>query len=227
MPPRTRGAGRVRLIFLGPENTTGLATLPVEMLLEITAHLKTVPVPHIIALLPVLVFLEQACASTRVSDAYEKRHYRYGGMNTVSSTNPNLEKELAKALVRQAEIVTIRNPDLAIRQVCPAVKIVTVTFADWCADTVYAEFARCLSVFPNLETIQILRVSDCIYHVWKRLPSPLPGVHKIVDLLPHLTGSRPVKQTEAFPQKTKHWLTLQNGFCAACLRIGVRANMWM
>ncbi|KAJ6624681.1 hypothetical protein B0H10DRAFT_2005612 [Mycena sp. CBHHK59/15] len=44
MPPRTRGAGRVRLMALGPVNTTGLAALPVETLLEITAHLKTVPV---------------------------------------------------------------------------------------------------------------------------------------------------------------------------------------
>ncbi|KAJ6605064.1 hypothetical protein B0H10DRAFT_2077060, partial [Mycena sp. CBHHK59/15] len=32
-------------------------------------------------------------------------------MNTVSSTN--VEKEVAKALVRKAEVVTIRNPDLA------------------------------------------------------------------------------------------------------------------
>ncbi|KAJ6605065.1 hypothetical protein B0H10DRAFT_2077065, partial [Mycena sp. CBHHK59/15] len=89
MPPRTRGAGRVRLMAL-PVNTTGLAALLVETLLEITAHLKTVPVPCHTSSLYCLscvylehlnplralsetckrlrnVFLEQACASTRVS----------------------------------------------------------------------------------------------------------------------------------------------------------------
>ncbi|KAJ6624665.1 hypothetical protein B0H10DRAFT_2212458 [Mycena sp. CBHHK59/15] len=181
---------------LGPVNNTGLAALPVETLLEITTHLKTVPVPCNISTHHFLscvylerlnalralsetckrlrsVFLEQAWrrleayASARGSDAYENTHYwhyRFSGRRSIFSTGR--EKELARALLWQAEVVTIRNPDLAqyvkffpqsiehTKYELMGYRRRRITLADWCADTVYAEFARCLSLLPNLETIQ-------------------------------------------------------------------------
>ncbi|KAJ7303048.1 hypothetical protein DFH08DRAFT_657905, partial [Mycena albidolilacea] len=46
MPPRTRNAGRGRLVALGLSiNTSGLPSLPVEVLEETLSHLSDVPVP--------------------------------------------------------------------------------------------------------------------------------------------------------------------------------------
>ncbi|KAJ6562263.1 hypothetical protein B0H19DRAFT_1143996 [Mycena capillaripes] len=65
------------------------------------------------------------------------------------------------------EIVTVRNPSLASEvkrvQSLPSfrkftiLRIVTVLLSEWSADTVFREFFRCLSLLPNLDTVQLVR----------------------------------------------------------------------
>ncbi|KAJ7120202.1 hypothetical protein C8R44DRAFT_672034 [Mycena epipterygia] len=178
MPPRTRNGGRARLVELGlPINTTGLPSLPVEILHEIVSHLVGAPVPcadfHVLSrthlerpqtLRPLSetcqrlrsVFLARAlehlevCASHKVSETYVYRNHLYRHRSMLWSTH--ISMEFARELVRQAEIVTVRNPALA-----QEVKIVTAVLSDWSAPTVLPEFFKCLSVLNNLHTIQIIR----------------------------------------------------------------------
>ncbi|KAJ7907122.1 hypothetical protein B0H13DRAFT_1618778 [Mycena leptocephala] len=179
MPPRTRNAGRGRILALGiPVNTTGLPSVPGEILDEIVSHLSDVPIPLFEAHVLSCTYLEhtetlralsetcrrlrnvflvrawqrlEVCASRRVSDGYEYRGRRYQ-QNSSSLWSNELAKDFAQELVRQMEIVTVRSPALASE-----VRIVTVILSEYCATTVFPEFFRCLSLLPNLHTIQIVK----------------------------------------------------------------------
>ncbi|KAJ7889578.1 hypothetical protein B0H13DRAFT_2041276 [Mycena leptocephala] len=178
MPPRTRSAGRGRLLALGlPVNRSGLPSLPVEILDEIVSHLIDVPVPIFeVCILPCIylertqtlralsetcqclrsAFLARAwqhlevCASRRIPGPHSydmvNRLYWLGLWKNRIAT------EFARELVRQMEIVTVRNPALAFN-----VGTVTVVLSEKSAHTVFPEFFRCLSLLPNLHTIQIVR----------------------------------------------------------------------
>ncbi|KAJ7127245.1 hypothetical protein C8R43DRAFT_1028132 [Mycena crocata] len=176
MAPRTRNGGRARLLALGvPINTTGLPALPVEILHEITSHLTSAPVPckedqvlasnyleRSVALRALAetctrlrsVFLVAAwqhlevCASTKVSGVSLNGRRRF----LSSLWFRELSMGLARELVRQMEIVTIRNPTLA-----QEVRIVTVVLSDSSAATIIPEFFAVLNMLPRLETLQILR----------------------------------------------------------------------
>ncbi|KAJ7215199.1 hypothetical protein C8J57DRAFT_1600502 [Mycena rebaudengoi] len=150
MAPFTRAGGRKRILALGPVNTTGLASLPVETLREIISHFETIPVPCSLSmartcrrLRSVLVVLAyerlESCASFKISD--KRMHPGYYGRQP---------HELTKELIRQVEIVTIRDPSLA--------QIVTAVLFDLSSATVFPEFVQGLSAMPNLETIQLLYV---------------------------------------------------------------------
>jgi len=59
-------------------------------------------------------------------------------------------RSLALELVRQLEIVTIRDPTLA-----EYVQIVNVEIGIYAQTSVLAELARCLALFPNMHTVQL------------------------------------------------------------------------
>ncbi|KIM45472.1 hypothetical protein M413DRAFT_442140 [Hebeloma cylindrosporum] len=60
------------------------------------------------------------------------------------------EPRLALELVRQLEIVTVRDPSLA-----EYVKVVNVMIGNHCIRDVLRELARCLALFPNLEVFRM------------------------------------------------------------------------
>ncbi|KAJ7185903.1 hypothetical protein C8R46DRAFT_881137 [Mycena filopes] len=176
MPPHTRKGGKLRLLASGPVNTSGLPVLPVELLHEIVSHLPCTPIPclswHVLSgdhlarstALRALsetcqrlrsVFLAHAwshvevCASAKISPSYKFRG-RPGERRNMWSMK--LAIDLARELVRQTEILTVRNPALA-----PEVRTLSVALSESSADTLFPEFLRSLSLLPNLETLQIIR----------------------------------------------------------------------
>ncbi|KAK0217259.1 hypothetical protein IW262DRAFT_1275785, partial [Armillaria fumosa] len=70
------------------------------------------------------------------------------------------EKEVATELVRELEVVIVRNPPLAVT--------ISVTLWRFSADTVYLEFARCLALLQNLHTLQDCGIgsSKALYEVF-------------------------------------------------------------
>ncbi|KAJ7117988.1 hypothetical protein C8R43DRAFT_98899 [Mycena crocata] len=181
MPPRTRNGGRGRLMALGVAvNTTGLPALPLEILLEIISHFLSVPSPCKVQHVLSCAYLErphalralsetckrlrsaflaraweriEVCASRRVSESYSYRKHDYDSTydRETNLWSNELAIELATELVRQMEVVTIRNPALAQQ-----VKTVTIVLSEWCSDTVLPDFFASLSQLPNLDTLQIL-----------------------------------------------------------------------
>ncbi|RDB23832.1 hypothetical protein Hypma_008940 [Hypsizygus marmoreus] len=163
-------------IRAGPVNTSGLPALPTELLLEIISYFPTIRVPATSArnveVFPgiylqrtkVLRTLSQTCKSLRGMflplswERIEPCASDRVGNNRRSSTRAGIprlwEKVLATDLVRQLEIVTIRNPSLA-----SYVKVVNVILTTFSSDTVVPELARCLALLPNLHTFQILGTS--------------------------------------------------------------------
>jgi hypothetical protein len=118
----------------GIANTTGFPALPTELLLEITSYLKSVPVPmcchhprHVLVYPAsylekhqILRAFSQMCRSLRSTFlphvwrtievcASAKLDKKATSMRVLRKVN----KELATELVRQLEIVTIRDPTLA------------------------------------------------------------------------------------------------------------------
>ncbi|KAF4623882.1 hypothetical protein D9613_001451 [Agrocybe pediades] len=59
-------------------------------------------------------------------------------------------KNYATELVRQLEIVTVRQPELA-----QLVRVINIVITEYSQHSVLSEFARSLSCFPNLHTLQI------------------------------------------------------------------------
>ncbi|KAJ7466127.1 hypothetical protein FB451DRAFT_1402520 [Mycena latifolia] len=163
MPPRARN-GRAHLL-LGPVNTTGPPSLPVETLHEITSYFAGAPISCTISkVLPGRpealralshtcrhlrsVFLAQSwerlevCASRSVVESRERS--ALDGING----SKKLPKDLARKLVRQTEILTVHNPSLA-----QYVRVVSVVLIGWSAETVFPKFFHCLSLLTHLETI--------------------------------------------------------------------------
>ncbi|KAJ6481575.1 hypothetical protein C8R47DRAFT_982492 [Mycena vitilis] len=162
MPPQTRNRGRGRLVSLGPVNTSGLPSLPFETLDEIVSHLTSVAVPYSVGERPFLCptqleyseslrSLSETCRRLRRVFLVRAWQHLQVCASRRRSTRSRWPKELAEELVRQLEVVTIRNPTLASH-----VRIITVCLTEASAETVFAEFFRCLSLFQNLETVQIV-----------------------------------------------------------------------
>ncbi|KAK0200096.1 hypothetical protein DFS33DRAFT_217786 [Desarmillaria ectypa] len=150
----------------------GLPSLPIELLLEIFSYWPSIPIswPESPALFPNIYLershtiraLTQTCTSLRAIllplawqnlEACASRDLRNEGRPSRRSKPSLAEKygdEVATELVRQAEIVTIRNPSLATH-----VQTVSVTLTKIYATRVFEEFARCLTLLPNIKTLQI------------------------------------------------------------------------
>ncbi|RDB21235.1 Phosphoribosylglycinamide formyltransferase [Hypsizygus marmoreus] len=167
----------------GPVNTTGFPGLPTELLIEITSYFPTIPIPapdidhdiyssaglerrEVLAILSQMcqslrsVFLPclweriEACSlhnDSRGRDEWHSYHFGHRRHHTRLRVVYPWEKFLATELVQQLEITTIRDPTLA-----QYVKIVNTVPTPFSSDTVMAELVRCLSLFPNLHTIQML-----------------------------------------------------------------------
>ncbi|KAJ7185910.1 hypothetical protein C8R46DRAFT_388326 [Mycena filopes] len=178
MAPHTRKGGKLRLLASGPVNTSGLPVLPVELLHEIVSHFPCAPVPclswHVLsgdhlarskgirALSETCqrlrrVFLAHAwrhvevCASLKIStlDKFKARTWPAGKGRFLWSED--LAMDLARELVRQTKILTIRNPTFASE-----VRTFSVALSESSADTLFPEFFQCLSLLPNLETLQVI-----------------------------------------------------------------------
>ncbi|KAJ6597577.1 hypothetical protein DFH09DRAFT_1304371 [Mycena vulgaris] len=183
---------------LGPVNTTGLPSLPVEILHEIISHFIGVPVPCTVFMDGVLSgthlarsealrALSETCRRLRdvlIASAWERieacasmgiaeGHPRLSSLYVLSRSS--IQTELARELVRHIEVITIRNPSLAEH-----VRVVSVVLTEWCAETVYPEFFSSLSLLPNLNTIQILLVPRLFYKTMRSIyrppiPNPMAG----------------------------------------------------
>ncbi|KAJ6597639.1 hypothetical protein DFH09DRAFT_1304422 [Mycena vulgaris] len=182
---------------LGPVNTTGLPSLPVETLHEIISHFPGVPVPctvytgrclsaNHLARPEALRALSETCRRLRdvlIALSWERvevcasRRIPEGSSDSFSvELWSSISKELVRELVRQTEVITIRNPSLAAH-----VRVVSVVLTDWCAETVYPEFFSSLSLLPNLNTLQSLLVPR-VFHKTLRsayrssIPNLMDGV---------------------------------------------------
>jgi hypothetical protein len=94
-------------------------------------------------------------------------------MRVSSGETLDTEQQLALELIRQLEIVTIRNPSLAayVKYVESLIwlelvknpflptfgmsSVVNVVIGDHCVRNVLRELARCLAIFPNLHTLRL------------------------------------------------------------------------
>ncbi|KAF8816618.1 hypothetical protein BYT27DRAFT_7076565 [Phlegmacium glaucopus] len=165
-------------------NTRGFAALADEIYLEIISNIPSVPIPtptNVSSALhaeirrsrhETLLSLSSTCRSLRrvfwryLWQRIEVRQgMKVGGTNdTLGSPGAwgnQLIKNYAIELVRQLEIVTVRNPHLA-----QYVNYLDVFIGEYSFDTVLAELARCLSLFPNLHTIQVDVISRSRSRSW-------------------------------------------------------------
>lgn len=111
----------------GPENTTGLPMFPAELLLEILSYCESDPDPALdeeynkkdadahFANRERLMALSQTCRNLRLFflPYLWNRIEVFSGMRAPTGEVLNSDEQLAFELVRQLEIVTIRDPDLA------------------------------------------------------------------------------------------------------------------
>ncbi|KAJ6597768.1 hypothetical protein DFH09DRAFT_1071736 [Mycena vulgaris] len=111
-----------------------------------------------------------ACASRRLAEG-SSHSFSLSELSSRSS----IAKELARELVLQTEVITVRNPSLAVY-----VRVVSVVLTEWCTENVYPEFFSSLSLLPNLSTLQILLAPD-VFHKTLRstfrssIPNPMDG----------------------------------------------------
>ncbi|KAF9482372.1 hypothetical protein BDN70DRAFT_919157 [Pholiota conissans] len=154
-----------------PSNTKGLPCLADELYLEILSHFPPFPLPinhKTRDIQPygdrrlVLDALSQTCrALRRVSLRYRwQRIEVYSEMDLGKGPLPKVRhnsrgvstcsKAYAEELVRQLEVVTVREPALA-----EFVDVLDIYVTDYSAKTIVPELARCMSLMPNLHTIQI------------------------------------------------------------------------
>ncbi|KIM36193.1 hypothetical protein M413DRAFT_31946 [Hebeloma cylindrosporum] len=172
MAPRTRSnriemLAREKLLASGQIfNTTGFAALPDELYLEIISHFPAYPIPcgnqsvNIQAVRDrhlTLFALSQTCRSLRPAFLRYlwQRIEVYDGMETGKGQlhrnyRRGANKRYAEELVRQLEVVTVREPSLARH-----VNFMNVLVTDYSIDTVLVELARCMALFPNLHTLQV------------------------------------------------------------------------
>ncbi|KAG6910647.1 hypothetical protein DXG01_009157 [Tephrocybe rancida] len=155
-----------RLVVLqtGRVNTKGFIVLPTEILVAIASHYLTIPIPSYQRQLyskEYLVRQEVLRALSQTSRSLRSIFLPISWERIEVGVDPrgkgpllkhlSLRKRVATELIRQLEIVTVRDPTLA-----PYVKIVNVCLTEFSSDTVMEEFSRCLQLFKNLHTIQIL-----------------------------------------------------------------------
>jgi len=162
-------------------NTRGFAALADEIYLEIASHIPSVPIPTSQSIYSESYpdirrsRHETLLSLTQTSRSLRRFFWRYlwqrievregmkiGGKDgTLNGTRTRAaylgksadatgHKNYAIELVRQLEIVTIRNPQLA-----QYVNYLDIFIVEYSIETVLAELARCLSLFPNLHTVQI------------------------------------------------------------------------
>ncbi|KAF8808880.1 hypothetical protein BYT27DRAFT_7095528 [Phlegmacium glaucopus] len=131
-------------------NTKGLPILPDELYLEILSYYPVSPFRHDPShsvRRQVLFALSQTSTNLRrffLCYLWERIEVCRSGQASIKS------RTLALELVRQLEIVTIRNPTLA-----KYVKVVNVDIGAYSRHSVLTELARCLALFPNLHSIQL------------------------------------------------------------------------
>ncbi|CAA7267715.1 unnamed protein product [Cyclocybe aegerita] len=177
MAPRTRSnrvemLAKQELIAKGmPPNAHGLPGLPNEIYLEILSHIPAAPVPTLTMIdeahrdrHQTLLALSQTCRSLRRVflprlwqriEVLDDKHEGYGRAVMYSRVRgyerPNKpDRKFVEDLVSLLEVVTVREPNLAIY-----VNVVNVTVLDYSVDTVLPELARCMTLFPNLHTVQL------------------------------------------------------------------------
>ncbi|KDR68717.1 hypothetical protein GALMADRAFT_146065 [Galerina marginata CBS 339.88] len=168
-------------------NTRGFPALPDEIYLEILSHLPTIPVPtedtidicnpksHPNRQL-ILSSLSQTCQSLRRVflrylwqriEVYEAMDTQKGPLPTFDVLRKRpisnyVHSRYAEEVVRQLEIVTIRDPNLAQH-----VNVLNIVLS-YSVETLLPELARCISLFPNLHTVQM--------HFFGPFVTPVPGV---------------------------------------------------
>ncbi|KAJ3507704.1 hypothetical protein NLJ89_g6159 [Agrocybe chaxingu] len=219
MTPRTRsnrsGTPEKQALLANGQpvlNIKGLPALPDEIYLEIASYLPAIPIPttsYDLALQAhhdrhiTLTSLSTTCRSLRrVFLRYLwQRIEVVDGMQTIAGPLTMLtpkkpteaSKMYAEELVRQLEIVTIREPELAAH-----VNVLNVTILEYAVKTIVPELARCIALFPNLHTIQlnfkIKKNRLSLLDVFKEYTYPQIRhaclSESAVAILPSLTGIR-------------------------------------
>ncbi|KAF8816673.1 hypothetical protein BYT27DRAFT_7127516 [Phlegmacium glaucopus] len=131
-------------------NTKGLPILPDELYLEILSYYPVSQFrqdPNHSVRRQVLFALSQTSTNLRrffLCYLWERIEVSRSGHAPIKN------RPLALELVRQLEIVTIRDPTLA-----KYVKVVNVDIGVYSQDSVLTELARCLALFPNLYSVQL------------------------------------------------------------------------
>lgn len=190
-------------------NSKGFAVLPTELLLEIFSYLPSMPIPaqpgehhgQYRNRARILRGLSQMCRSLRsvfLPIVWEKIEVfvTFTSVSGLGLGRRASRRSLAKELLRQLEVVTIRDPTLAAY-----VKIVNVIITDYSSSGVMEEFARCLALFKNLETIQILEAPKDYVPPWLHFLKAFeirvfPSVRTVVipeyatEVLKSCTGAR-------------------------------------
>ena len=196
-PRKRRGKGRLKGQPTSPHgaNTHGFATLADEIYLEILFYIPSVPIPTSIdsesypdirrSRHETLLSLSQTSRSLRRffwRYLWQRIEVREGMKiwdedGTLTNTpylsesgHAKEHKNYATELVRQLEIVTIRNPQLAQYVKSVLFQLFVHQLVYWTGEyhsyldmliggysiaTVLTELARCLALFPNLHTVQI------------------------------------------------------------------------
>ncbi|KAJ3511959.1 hypothetical protein NLJ89_g3803 [Agrocybe chaxingu] len=184
MAPRTRSKRAaeklaVQQLLASGQNAKGLLALPDELCLEIASHFPSVPVPTPLIRkdeeseryhhrYPALLSLSQTCRALRrvflryLWQRIEVHEQMKADERTLRNSGElyycRTDKPHMKELVRQLEVVTIRDPSLAVH-----VNILNVAVPDHSFESVMEKLARCITLFPNLHTVQ-LRITACFQH---------------------------------------------------------------
>ncbi|KAF8968405.1 hypothetical protein BDZ97DRAFT_1916239 [Flammula alnicola] len=151
-------------------NTSGLSVFPDELLLEILSYYPgasgtnlqsdCIDVNARVARREALDSLSQTCRNLRkffrpyIWECIEVCSGMQVGDTVLEGGTTRRDRNFALELLRQLEIVTIRDPSLA-----EYVKIVNVEVKDYSPRGVLAELARCLALFSNLHTVK-LKLAD-------------------------------------------------------------------
>ncbi|KAF8060831.1 hypothetical protein FPV67DRAFT_1587292 [Lyophyllum atratum] len=221
-PSREEALAHQRAVLAGPVNTTGLPALPVELLLETISYFPTIPIPIVGDDMYSTSYLDRPQLCRALSQTCRSLRSRFLPLswqrievcvttrkkpkNKSASQLASCKRYFATELVRQLEIVTIRDPSLAAY-----VKIVNVRLSDVSSDRVMVELVRCLELFPNLHTVQLLemkydyRTGICSTGIYSNIRDAFRGkqfssVHTLVvpsfigeDILHSFPGARFIK----------------------------------